>query len=73
MLEFTGQPPPSDHAHANGINCRPNVNAHTHVEPAYVFSCQTHLLQQLHWLGSVPPIFPNHFLNVCQGSVNVKA
>lgn len=47
MLEFTG---PSSaltftstvHVHADTYNCGANVNAHTHIMPAYVLSYQMH-------------------------------
>lgn len=34
--------PSTVHVHAESFNCRANVNAHTHIMPAYVLSYQTH-------------------------------
>lgn len=69
MLEFTGLSLSSNHVHADRFYCRANVNAHTHIMPAYVLSYQTHncplwtlptVTAQLTVL-SVPPVLPWSF------------
>lgn len=58
MLEFTGPYwaliifTSTAHKHADTLNCRANVYAHTHMLPAYVLSYQTHNP----WLWTLPTL-----------------